>query len=130
MSSIRTPLARARYLGSAKDGTGHFWRQRVTAAALVPLAILMVGVIIAAARADYQSAVLFVGSLPIAILVLLFVVAAFWHLKLGVQVVIEDYVHGNGARIALLVLNTLACAALGIACAYSVLKLALGAVAP
>jgi succinate dehydrogenase / fumarate reductase membrane anchor subunit len=130
MSSIRTPLARARHLGSAKTGTDHFWRQRLTATALVPLAILIVGVVIAAARADYRSAVLFVGSPPVAILVLLFVVAAFWHLKLGLQVVIEDYVHGNGARVTLLVLNTLVCAALGIACAYSVLKLAIGAVAP
>ncbi len=128
--SIRTPLSRARYLGSAKDGTDHFWRQRLTAVALVPLAILIVGMIIAAARTDYRSAILFVGSPPVAILILLFVVAAFWHLKLGLQVVVEDYVHGNGARITLLVLNTLICTALGIVCAYSVLKLALGAVAP
>jgi succinate dehydrogenase / fumarate reductase membrane anchor subunit len=128
--SIRTPLSRARHLGSAKDGTDHFWRQRLTATALVPLAILIVGVIIAAARADYRSAVLFVGSAPVAILILLFVIAAFWHLKLGLQVVIEDYVHGNGARITLLVLNNLICATLGVACVYSVLKLAFGAVAP
>lgn len=128
--SIRTPLARARHLGSAKEGTGHFWRQRVTAAALVPLAILIVGAIVVAARADYHAAVLFVASPAVAILLLLFVTAAFWHLKLGLQVVIEDYVHGNGARLVLLVLNTLICAGLGVASIYSVVKLALGAALP
>ena len=125
--SLRTPLGRARGLGAAKDGVSHWWAQRVTAVALVPLTFLFVVVVASLAGADHARAVALMGETWIALAVLLFVVAGFYHMKLGLQVVIEDYVHHERTKVVSLVAVSLASFALGAACVFAVLKLALAA---
>ena len=124
--SLKTPLGRVAGLGSAKDGTGHWWAQRLTAVALVPLTFLFVACIFAFAGADHARAVQLMGNPLIAIVMLLSIVAGYYHMKLGMQVVIEDYVHHEGAKTVLLVLLALGSFALGTASVFAVLKLAFG----
>ncbi|MAU40901.1 MAG: succinate dehydrogenase, hydrophobic membrane anchor protein [Kordiimonas sp.] len=92
--SLQTPLGRVRGLGSAKSGTHHWWMQRVTAVALVPLALWFVASLVCMVNADYQAAVDWLSNPLVALLMLLFVVTGLYHLKLGMQVIIEDYLHG------------------------------------
>lgn len=127
--SIRTPLSRVRYLGAAKEGVGHWWIERLTGAALAPLSILFLGAVVVLARADYRTARAFVSSPFISILVLLFVVVGYWHLRLGMQVIVEDYVHHRMGKILLLALNSFVCFGFGLASVYAVVKLGFG-VAP
>ena len=124
--SLRTPIGRVRGLGSAKDGTEHFWMQRVTAIALVPLVIWFVASLVAMTGARYGAVQDWLGSPLVAILMLLMIVAGFYHLKLGLQVVIEDYVHSEGLKIAALLFNTFFCLVVGVAAAFAVLKIAFG----
>ena len=124
--SLRTPLAKVRGLGSAKDGTHHWWMQRVTAIALIPLVLIFAGYVIALVGGSHADAVAALGS-PIGSLVaLLLIVAVFYHFMLGIQVVIEDYVHAEGAKIVLVLLSKFFCIVVGLASALSVLKLAFG----
>ncbi|MBM3558717.1 MAG: succinate dehydrogenase, hydrophobic membrane anchor protein [Alphaproteobacteria bacterium] len=124
--SIRTPLARARGLGSAKSGTRHWWLQRVTALALIPLAVwFIVGVVVLGA-ADHAAAVAWIGHPVSAVLLILAIGFGFWHGQLGLQVVIEDYVHGEGCRIALMLAMKGAALLLAVAGILSVLRVALG----
>ncbi|MCZ6509344.1 MAG: succinate dehydrogenase, hydrophobic membrane anchor protein, partial [Alphaproteobacteria bacterium] len=90
--SLRSPLGRARGLGSAKSGTQHWWAQRLTAIALVPLTIWFVIAMVAATGSDYTTARAFIGNPVTAVLLVLLIVATFHHAQLGLQVVIEDYV--------------------------------------
>ena len=122
--SLRTPLGRARGLGSAKEGVSHWWAQRVTAIALVPLSILFVVVVFALGGADHARVVALMGETWVALTMLLFVVAGFYHMKLGLQVVIEDYVHHERTKMVSLVAVSLISFALGAACVFAVLKLA------
>lgn len=124
-SSLRTPLGKVRGLGAAKRGTDHFIAQRLTALALVPLALWFVWAVAAHAGADYAAAAAFLSHPVNAGLMLLFVLAGVWHFTLGLQVVIEDYVHAEGLKIASLVLVKFAGAALAVALVIAVLKLAL-----
>src|SRR5271155_4533664 len=105
MAVYRTPLGRARGLGSAKDGVGHFIVQRVTAAALVLLVLWGAWSVLTLARGDYDDAVGWLRSPVNAGLAALLAVAGFWHMQLGMRVVIEDYFHKAGTKAALLVLN-------------------------
>ncbi len=123
---LRTPLNVVRGLGSAKDGTHHWWQQRVTAVALVPLVAIFAIYVITLTGADRASVVETLGHPVGAGITLLLIATMYYHLKLGIQVVVEDYVHGAAAKIALLMGNTFACAALGVLSALSVLKLAFG----
>jgi succinate dehydrogenase / fumarate reductase membrane anchor subunit len=122
---LRTPLARARGLGSAKSGTGHFWWQRVTAVFLAVLTPWMIGLALALVGADYYEVVDVlakpINALPLA----LFAVCLFWHAKLGLQVVIEDYIHHRPLEIALQLLVTFACALGALAALYAVARIAL-----
>ncbi|MGY1457294.1 MULTISPECIES: succinate dehydrogenase, hydrophobic membrane anchor protein [unclassified Luteimonas] len=121
----RTPLSRARRLGSAKSGTGHFWWQRVTAVVLGLLVPWLVGTLVSLVGADLGR-VYEVFSRPYnAILMALFVIALFWHAKLGVQVVIEDYVHNRAVELTLLVLNLLLCVLGALASLYAIARIAL-----
>ncbi len=122
--SLRTPLARVRGLGSAKDGTHHWWMQRVTAVALVPLSIWFVVSMIKLTGADHTAVTAWLATPATAVLMLLFIVATFYHLQLGMQVVIEDYVHGEAMKIACLMCVKLGSFALAVASAFSVLKVA------
>ncbi len=122
--NLRSPLSQARGLGSAKSGTGHWWAQRVTAIALVPLALWFVWGLVAHAGAGYGSVLAWLGSPLVAVTMLLFLSALFYHSVLGVQVVIEDYVHGEGVKIVALLLSKFAHFALAAACIFSVLQIA------
>lgn len=124
-NDFRTPLSRVRNHGSAKSGTGHFWHQRLTAMALLPLSAFFVFTLIFLNGQDYDAVKSYLGNPFVAILMLLFLGAGIYHMKLGMQVVIEDYVHG-GAGKALLILNVFFCIALAAACGFAVLKLGFG----
>ena len=101
--SLRSPLGQARGLGTAKEGVGHWWAQRLTAVALIPLTIWFVASVAALAGADHQTLRDWVASPLVASILILLIVATFYHAYLGLQVVIEDYVHGEGVKIAGLV---------------------------
>lgn len=103
MKSLRTPMARVRGLGSAKDGTGHWWAQRLTALALIPLTIWFVASVIATVGADFAAMRAWVGSPVVAGLLVLLIVATFYHGYLGLQVVVEDYIHHEGVKIATII---------------------------
>ena len=123
----RTPIGRARGLGSAKSGVAHFWWQRVTAVVLALLVPWLVGTLVSLVGADLGQ-VHAVFSRPYnAILMALFAVALFWHAKLGIQVVIEDYVHNRAAELVLLVLNILLCSLGALASLYAIARIALPA---
>ena len=124
--SLRTPLGRVRGLGSAKEGTAHWWAQRLTAIALVPLALWFAVSLIVLAGADHQAVTEWLGNPAAAVLMLLLILAGFHHAQLGLQVVIEDYVPGEGLRLTLVTAVKFAAVALGIGAAFSVLKVALG----
>ena len=124
--SLRTPLARARGLGSAKDGTHHFWLQRLTAIALVPLTIWFALSIASLATADLPAVLAWMRSPLSAVLMLSFLLAGFWHMKLGLQVVVEDYVHGEWAKFTCLILNNLISIFLALAATLAVLRMLLG----
>ena len=126
MASRRSALARVRFLGSAKDGTGHWWAQRLTALALVPLCLWFVASIVMLAGADHGQVVAWIGRPVPAILMVLLIVATFHHAQLGLQVVIEDYVHEPALRFAAIILVKLAAVALGVAGAFAVLRIAFG----
>jgi succinate dehydrogenase / fumarate reductase membrane anchor subunit len=102
--SLETPLARVRGLGSAKKGVAHFWAQRVTAAALIPLCAWFLASIVAFAGADYEAVMGYLRRPVVVALFLLLIVTAFAHMRIGLQVVIEDYIQHEGTKIALLVL--------------------------
>lgn len=99
--SLRSPLGRVRGLGSAKDGTGHWWAQRLTALALIPLTLWFCVAVIAMTGADHATAAAWAGSPLVAGLLLLLLVATFYHAALGLQVVIEDYVHHEMTKLVL-----------------------------
>lgn len=124
---LRSPLKRARGLGSAKSGVGHWWRQRATAALLVLLVPWLVGVLVSLVGADHATAAHLVARPFNAITLAILVIAAFWHAKLGMQVVIEDYVHTRLSEVFLQLLVTFACAFGAMASLYAIAKVALTA---
>ena len=124
--SLSTPMARVRGLGAAKSGTGHFWLTRLTAVANVPLTIAFVVIVLMLAKADYAAAMKIVGHPVAGILLLLFIGSATVHMRLGMQVIIEDYVHSEGTKIVLLMLNTFFAVFVGLASAYAILKVGFG----
>ena len=123
---LRTPLARVEGLGSAKSGTAHFWQQRVTAVALVPLSVWFVSSALAYVGAEQGAVAAFFAEPAEAILMFLFIVAAIHHMSLGLQVIIEDYIHQEGMKLTLLVLNRFACWGIGAAAGFALLRLAVG----
>jgi succinate dehydrogenase / fumarate reductase membrane anchor subunit len=125
--SQRTPLAKVRGLGSAKHGTEHFWLQRLTAVANIFLVCFLIGLIIRYAGADYATVRSVLGQPWISIPLLLLVLSGVVHMRLGMQTIIEDYVHGEGSKIAALMLNTFFAILVGITSVFAVLKLSFGA---
>ena len=125
-AAIRTPLAKVQGLGSAKDGTGHFWLQRMTAMALVPLMLFLAGFIARYGGADHATVKAAIKNPLVAIPLLLLVLAGVMHMRLGMQVIIEDYVPAEGKKLLLLMLNTFFAIAVGLTCTFAVLKLSFG----
>lgn len=125
--SLRTPLKTVRYLGSAKEGADHFWKQRVTAVSNLVLSVIVVAILVSLAGADHATVVGALKRPEFALPLILLVLSAVIHMRLGMQVVIEDYVHGEGAKIALLMLNTFFAITVGAASILAVLKLYFGA---
>ena len=127
VARMRSPLGRAIGLGSAKEGVEHWLLQRVTAIALAPLVLWFVIAVIQLVGADFDTMQAWVGRPLPAILLVLLLIATFYHAALGLQVVIEDYIRGELARLGLVIVTRLACIALAVAGIVSVLALALGA---
>lgn len=125
--TMRTPLKNARALGSAKEGADHFWKQRVTAVANLFLALALVWIVISMIGLDHAAAKARLAGPLVAIPMLLLAVSGAIHMRLGMQVIIEDYVHGEASKIVLLMLNTFFAILIGAACVFAVLKLSLGA---
>lgn len=124
---IRTPLARARGLGSARSGTGHFWLQRMTAIANLILVVVVMAQIARLAGADHAAVKAALKSPVLALPLLLLVLSGMMHMRLGMQTIIEDYVSSEGCKLALLMANTFFVILVGLTCVYAVVKITLGA---
>lgn len=126
MSHFRTPLSRARGLGSAKHGVTHWIAERVSAAALVPLTLWAVYSVLRLSALDYYGALGWVSNPVNATLAVLTLAISFWHMHAGVRVIVEDYVHTMLAKTGLLLLNLFVCGLAGALAIFSILKVALG----
>lgn len=126
-ADYRSELGRVRGLGSAKEGAQHWWMQRVSALALVPLSLWFVTALVAHMGADYTAMRAWLGSPVTFAMMALTVGITFYHAQLGLQVVIEDYVHGEGLKIAAILAVKFICAALALAAVVALLVIAFGA---
>lgn len=125
--SMRTPLKTARHLGSAKEGADHFWKQRVTAVANVFLGLFLVWLVASLAGADHATAKAKLANPLVALGILALIVSGTMHMRLGMQTIIEDYVHGEGAKIVCLMLNTFFAAFIALLSVFAILKISFGA---
>ena len=124
--TMRTPLSRVRYLGASHSGTSDFWRQRLTAVAMVLLILPVIVVVMMLLGSNQAGAKLVLGSPVVAIIMLLFIVASVWHMKIGMQVVIEDYLHHEKLKLAAIMANNFFCVAVALASIYAIFKLSSG----
>jgi succinate dehydrogenase / fumarate reductase membrane anchor subunit len=125
-ASMRTPLSRVRNLGAAHSGTTDFFRQRITAVALVLLIVPVIAVIMTLLGRNQAAAAQILGSPLIAIIMILFIIASCWHMKIGMQVVLEDYVHDEKLKLAAIIANNFFSFGVGIASIYAIIKLSSG----
>lgn len=127
MSSLRSPLGRVAGLGAARGGVHHWWLQRLTSVALVPLTVWFVVSLLSLPALDHATVIAWMAQAWTAVLLIILLLVACWHSQLGVRVVVEDYVHGAGAKTLTLVIVTFAHALLAFAGVFAVLKVAFGA---
>jgi succinate dehydrogenase / fumarate reductase membrane anchor subunit len=127
--SWRSPLGRVRGLGSAKEGVGHWWQQRLTSVALVPLGCWFVVSMVSLPTFEHATLVAWMSGTWTALLLLLFLLTATWHSQLGIQVVIEDYLHDEGMKALALTLSSFTHIVVGAAGALAILRVALGRMA-
>jgi succinate dehydrogenase / fumarate reductase membrane anchor subunit len=125
-SDLRTPLARARGLGSAREGVHHWWAQRLTAIALIPLVVWFAISLVMMSGADYGAVRAWIGSPMVMVLLILTIAIGLHHGQLGLQVVIEDYVHGDGSKLALIVAVRFVAVLFGLAAIVAVLRIGFG----
>jgi succinate dehydrogenase / fumarate reductase membrane anchor subunit len=123
---MRTPLGRVRNLGAAHSGTGDFWRQRLTGVAMTLLIIPVIWVVMMLVGRNQAGAAQILGQVPIAMILLLFIVASAWHMKIGMQVVIEDYVHDEKLKLVAVMANQFFCMVVALTSIYALLKLSSG----
>jgi succinate dehydrogenase / fumarate reductase membrane anchor subunit len=126
VKSMRTPLGKVRSLGASHSGTSDFWRQRLTAVAMILLIIPVIVVVMMLRVSNHAGAAQTLGSPLVAIILLLFIVASVWHMKIGMQVVIEDYVHDEKIKLVSIMANNFFCVAVALASAYAIFKLSSG----
>jgi succinate dehydrogenase / fumarate reductase membrane anchor subunit len=126
MKSMRTPLSRVLHFGSARSGTEHFWRQRLTGAANVPLAIGIFVIVVTTVGQPYETAVTFLGSPWVAAVLVLFFLSVAIHMRIGMQAVIEDYIHGEGLKVVLLAASTFFSFGVAAVAILAILKLTFG----
>ncbi len=124
--SLKTPLARVRGLGSARSGVSHYWIQRLTAIALVPLTLWFIAGLQSHIGDDYAMMRAWLAQPLTAIFMLLFVLAGVIHMRLGMQVVFEDYIHNETVKLVHFIANTCFAVGLGVACVFAILKISLG----
>jgi succinate dehydrogenase / fumarate reductase membrane anchor subunit len=124
--TMRTPLARVKGLGAAGHGAEHWWLHRMTAVSNVPLVIAFTIIVASLAGRSYAEAVAIVSHPLVAILLILAIVSVTTHMRMGVQIIIEDYVHAKGWKIAALIANTFYAVIVAVACLYAILKIGLG----
>ena len=129
MSSLRSPLGRVVGLGAALSGTHHWWLQRLTSIALVPLAIWFAISILSLPSLDHVTVLAWMGQSWTAVFLVIFVLVATWHSQLGIRVVVEDYVHGSGTKTLTLVIVTFIHVLVAAAGVFAVLKVAFGGAA-
>lgn len=125
--SLRTPLSKAVGLGAAGEGAGHWWMQRMTAVALLPLVIWFAFSVALIGEMNYEAITAWIASPIVAVLIILLIVSGFYHLQLGMKVIIEDYTHVEWMKLTGIILVDFACILLMVAGILSVLKIALGA---
>jgi len=118
-----TPLGRVRGFGSARSGTDHFWRQRLTAVANVPLTLAFVVIVVALLGSSHAAVTRILGSPFIAVVMLLFITSVCIHMRIGMQVIIEDYVHDETQKLVLLMANTFFCATVALSAGFAILML-------
>jgi succinate dehydrogenase / fumarate reductase membrane anchor subunit len=123
---MRTPLGRVLGLGSAKSGTEDFWLQRITAIASIPLTLAGLFLVISLTGRNYPAVKQIIGTPLVAVLLMLFIIANVVHMKIGVQVVIEDYVHEKLQKLTLITINNFFAWAVGLACVFAILKISFG----
>ena len=126
MQDMRTPLRRVTHLGSAHAGTRHFWHQRLTSVAGIFLTVAFIVIVVAVMGRNHAATVQILGSPIVAVIMLLFVLNMTYHMWLGMQVIVEDYIHHELGKILLLMANTFFCITIGLASAYALLKLSFG----
>lgn len=123
--SVRSPLGKVKGLGSARSGTHHFWQQRLTAVALLPLTLWFVWCVVRYTGAPHSEVIAFLSDPVSAVAMLLFIVAGVYHMALGLHVVIEDYIQREGTKIGLFMLINFAAFAVAAICVFAVLKIAI-----
>jgi succinate dehydrogenase / fumarate reductase, membrane anchor subunit len=124
--SMRTPLARVKGLGASGHGVEHWWLHRMTAVSNIPLIIAFVIIVAALAGSSYQDAIAVISHPLVAIILILAVISVTNHMRLGMQIVIEDYVHAKELKIAAVIANNFYAVIVAVACLYAILKVSLG----